>query len=302
MGSDTIQLKNVVSTISHEYLLEFTSDGAAKVSHFEINCRVLNIIPTSNLFCIFYIPSFNARWVSFSKRPRKNTSQCYTKPLDSLKNWNNRFFWVDDIVADWRTSAPKDQMPPVGSYSMADVTSLNTRRTPIQKQPEALLCLVGLSWRYILGDDVYPTFSYDDDRDMDLFSLISAPNHAKVKTETRPCASRSSGTPSTVEKSPLDFSNEDPPLLITESIGEEEQGQDELSQGAAPVRNPPYTRVALEPDLEKETVDMGALMSKMCRKRGVDEAEANAPPKVLRKDHVASHPHRVPSGGNHWLP
>nr|GFA34605.1 hypothetical protein [Tanacetum cinerariifolium] len=76
--------------------------------------------------------------------------------------------------------------------------------------------------------------------DMDLFSLISAPNPAKVKTETRPHATRevplltttanrvidmkdmtgasgSSGTPSTVEKSPLDFSNEDPPPLITES-------------------------------------------------------------------------------------
>nr|GFA83904.1 hypothetical protein [Tanacetum cinerariifolium] len=196
MGRDTIQLENVISTISQDYLLEFTSKygipeslhlelsgpedhimefpggkvviGAAKVSHFEINCRVLNIIPTLNLFRVFYIPSFNAGWMSFSKQPGKNTPQCYTKPLDSLKNWKNRFFWVDDrvfpIVTDWRTSAPKDQMPPVGSYSAADVTCLNTRRTPIQKQPEALLCMVGLSRRYFLGDDVYPTLLYDDDR------------------------------------------------------------------------------------------------------------------------------------------
>nr|GEV17796.1 hypothetical protein [Tanacetum cinerariifolium] len=134
MGRDTIQLENAVSTISHEYLLEFTSEygipeslhlelpgsedpivefsegkvgvytkffefanfripilqfpfdilghyqihlsqlsviGAAKVSHFEINCRVLNIIPTLNLFRVFYVPSFNARWMSFRKRPGK---------------------------------------------------------------------------------------------------------------------------------------------------------------------------------------------------------------------------------------
>nr|GEZ79028.1 hypothetical protein [Tanacetum cinerariifolium] len=81
---------------------------------------------------------------------------------------------------------------------------------------------------------------------MDLFSLISAPNPAKVKTGTRPRAahevslltatanlvidmedmtgaSGSSGTPSTVEKSPLDFSNEDLPPLITETIRTEEQ-------------------------------------------------------------------------------
>ncbi|GJR90491.1 hypothetical protein Tco_0214502 [Tanacetum coccineum] len=36
--------------------------------------------------------------MSFSKRSGKNTPRCYTKPLDSLKNWNNRFFWVDEKV------------------------------------------------------------------------------------------------------------------------------------------------------------------------------------------------------------
>nr|GEX53821.1 hypothetical protein [Tanacetum cinerariifolium] len=163
----------------------------------------------------------NFRWMSFSKRPGKNTPQCYTKPFDSLKNWNNRFFWVDDrvfsTVADWRTSAPKDQMPSIGSYFVPDVTILNTRRTPIQKQPEALLCLVGLSRRYFLGDDVYLTFLYDDDRDMDLFRLISAPNPAKVKTKTRPRVAH---------------------------------------EGISPVGNPPYTKVAPEPDLEKEKVAM----------------------------------------------
>nr|GFA66941.1 hypothetical protein [Tanacetum cinerariifolium] len=130
---------------------------------------------------------------------------------------------------------------------------------------------------------------------MDLFSLISAPNTAKVKTRTHPRtahevplltatanrvidmedmigASRSSRTPSTVEKSPLDFSNEDPPPLITESIRAEEQGQDEMYHRAAPVGNPPYTGVALEPDLEKETVDTRALVSKRRRKRGLDES------------------------------
>ncbi|GJV10562.1 hypothetical protein Tco_1352103 [Tanacetum coccineum] len=295
MGRDTIQLENAVSTISQEYLLEFTFEydipeglhlelpglektimdfpegkvgvytkffefadfrilisqflfdilgyyqihlsqlsviGAAKVSHFEINCRVMNIIPTLNLFRVFYVPSFNSEWMSFSKRPGKNTPRCYTKPLDSLKNWNNRFFWVDEriflTVVDWRTNAPKDEMPAANSYFAADVTVLDTHCTPIQKQPEALLCLVGLSRRYFMGDDVYPTFLYDDDRDMDLFNLISAPNPTKVKTRTCPCvahevplltvtasrvidmenvamASESSRTPSTIKKLPLDF-------------------------------------------------------------------------------------------------
>ncbi|GKA99525.1 hypothetical protein Tco_0827519 [Tanacetum coccineum] len=175
MGRDTIQLNDAVSTIYEEYLLEFTleygileslhpelhgpeepimefSEGkvgvytkffefaiyrAAKVSPFEINCRVLNIIPTLNLFRVFYIPFYNSGWMSFSKRLGKNTPPCYTNPLDSLKNWNNQFFWVDErifpTIVEWRTSAPKDKMPSADSYSVADVTILDTHRTLIKK-------------------------------------------------------------------------------------------------------------------------------------------------------------------------
>ncbi|GJU28623.1 hypothetical protein Tco_1167244 [Tanacetum coccineum] len=314
MGRDTIQLEDVVSTISEEYLLEFTLEygipeslhpelpgpeetivdfsegkvviGAAKVSHFEITCRVLNIIHTLNLFRVFYIPSYNSGWMSFSKRPGKNTPQCYTKPLDSLKNWNNRFFWVDErifpTVMEWRTNAPKDGMPSADSYSTADVTTLNTRRTLIQKQPEALLCLVGLSRRYYLGDDVYPTFLYDDDRDMDLFNLISAPNPTKVKTETRPRAAHERNRRWTLP--------EDPTPLITKRYGEEEQTQDGLSHGIPPVQNPTTTEAVPEPDSEKEVAAMGPQVNKRRHKRGNDGADANAPPKVLRKDHVALRP------------
>nr|GEU29353.1 hypothetical protein [Tanacetum cinerariifolium] len=93
---------------------------------------------------------------------------------------------------------------------------------------------------YFLGDDVYPTFLYDDSRAnayMDLFNLISAHNPTKVKTGTRPraahkvplltttasrvidmgdtaMASGSSETPAAIEKSPLDFTDEDPPPLL----------------------------------------------------------------------------------------
>nr|GEW60817.1 transposase (putative), gypsy type [Tanacetum cinerariifolium] len=149
--------------------------------------------------------------------------------------------------------------------------------------------------------------------DMDLFSLISAPNLAKVKTETRPRAahevsiltaianhaidmedmtrmSESSRTPSTVEKSLLEFSNEDPLLLITKSEEMKDHVQNELSQGILPVGNPPYTEVAPEPALEKETVSMGALVKKRHRKSGPDEAKANAPPRSSRKAVVTKDP------------
>ncbi|GJQ93516.1 hypothetical protein Tco_0004655 [Tanacetum coccineum] len=225
MGRHTIQLEDVVSTISQEYLLEFASEyfipknlhpelpgpedhivdfpegkvgvyikkiefanfripisqflfdiigyyqlhlsqllviGAAKVSHFKINCHVLNTIPIVNLFRVFYVSSYNSRWMSFSKRPGKNTPQCYTKPLDSLKNWNNRFFWVDEkvfpTVVSWCTAPIKDEKPKENTNSVVDVAILNTYRTLIQKQLEELLCLVGLSENFFLRDDESPYF------------------------------------------------------------------------------------------------------------------------------------------------
>nr|GEW97109.1 transposase (putative), gypsy type [Tanacetum cinerariifolium] len=121
-------------------------------------------------------------------------------------------------------------MPNAGTYSLEAVRVLDTHHTPIQKQPEMLLCLVGISHRYYLGDAVYPMFLHDDDRDMDLFNLIRAPNPTKVKVGSRPCAPHevplltltaprviemdepaatdSSGVPSTIERSPLDFAHE----------------------------------------------------------------------------------------------
>ncbi|GKD37504.1 hypothetical protein Tco_1257711 [Tanacetum coccineum] len=82
--------------------------------------------------------------------------------------------------------------------------------------------------------------------DMDLFNLISTPNPTKVKTGTRPRAAHevslltitasrvidmedpttaieSSGTPSTIEKSPLDFAIENLSQQITKGDGTEDQ-------------------------------------------------------------------------------
>ncbi|GKB09183.1 hypothetical protein Tco_0837495 [Tanacetum coccineum] len=157
---------------------------------------------------------------------------------------------------------------------------------------------------------------------MDLFNLISALNPAKVKTGTRPRAahevslltttanrvidmdttraSGSSGTPSTVEKSPLDFADEDLPPPNTEGVRIEEQIQDELSWEIPPVGHETTTKVILETCLEEEVATMGALVNKrrkqIGRKRANDKAEVNAPPKVLRKDHMSSPAHSAYEG------
>nr|GEV54201.1 hypothetical protein [Tanacetum cinerariifolium] len=250
--------------------------------------------------------------MSFSKRPGKNTPQCYTKPLDSLKNWNNRFFWVDErvfpTVVDWRMNAPKDGMPAENTYSIEAVRALDTHRTPIQKQPEMLMCLVGISRRYYLGDEVYPTFLRDDDRDMDLFNLIRALNPTKVKIGSRPraahevplltltvnrvvemedpaAATDSSGVPSTIERYPLDFANK---------VGASDQG------AAAPDVPPPEdVPAASAPEVgqTEEVVATDPSAAIESRKRGRDGADMNAPVKELRRDHADPRPTRSTQEG-----
>nr|GEX37202.1 hypothetical protein [Tanacetum cinerariifolium] len=313
MGRDTVQLKTDVSTISQDYLLEFTSEygisealhpdlpgpaerivdfpegkvgvytkffefanfrlplsqflfdilghyqihlsqlsviGTAKVSHFEINCRVLDIFLTLSLFRVFYIPSFHSGY--------------------------------------WRTSAPKDEMPAENTYSPEAVMILNTHCTLIQKQPEALLCLVGLSRRYFLGDEVYHIFLHDDDRDMDLFNLIRAPNPTKVKIGTRPRAAHE--VPLLTITASRVIEMEDPAAATDSS-------REAVAPEVPPLENVTNTRVAPEAGPAKGIAATGPYVIKERGKRGNDGVDTNAPPKVLRRDHADSRPTQIPMGG-----
>ncbi|GJW22403.1 hypothetical protein Tco_0033025 [Tanacetum coccineum] len=81
--------------------------GAAKVSHFEIMCRVLGYRPSLGTFHRFYVNSISNGWMSFSRRGL--TPCCLLKKFDSLKNWNDHFFWIDasicPISVPWHTGA-----------------------------------------------------------------------------------------------------------------------------------------------------------------------------------------------------
>ncbi|GKA99678.1 hypothetical protein Tco_0827672 [Tanacetum coccineum] len=127
--------------------------GAAKVSHFEILCRVHGFEPTVGLFRCFYVNSKNKGWVSFSKRPG-NTATCYTKPLDSLKNWNDRFFWVDAFACPasfpWNasTTVSKDPFPKSSQYNAEHYATLVAYPAPFHKigerdEPKLLDTIIG---------------------------------------------------------------------------------------------------------------------------------------------------------------
>ncbi|GKE48211.1 hypothetical protein Tco_1479469, partial [Tanacetum coccineum] len=101
--------------------------------------------------------------MSFSKRS-DTAPVCYTKPLDSLKHWNDSFFWVDSSYFSfpilWHTKkmVTRDPSPTVDEFSAEACDFLAAHQAPFQKFTESLLCLVGISHYYDLDNDVYPTF------------------------------------------------------------------------------------------------------------------------------------------------
>ena len=136
--------------------------GAAKITNFEVNCRLLAINPTINLFRAFYHTTWSNGWVSFLKRAGR--LQCYTEKVDALRNWRERFFWVDDKVFPWlfefdtQGTLPKNERPDPGTNNVGDMQTINTNRIPINSYPEEFLVYMGISRNYFQGADEVPTF------------------------------------------------------------------------------------------------------------------------------------------------
>nr|GEV80337.1 hypothetical protein [Tanacetum cinerariifolium] len=216
MVRDSVQLETAVNTISHEYLLKFTSEyGISEMLHPEL-------------------PGPGDRIIDF---PEGKVDEC-----------------VFPTVVDWRTNASKDRMPTNGTYSVEAVRALDTHRTPIQKQPEMLLCLV----------------------EMDLFSLIRTLNPTKMDEPA--AATDSSGVSSAVEKSPLDFAHEDG-ASDQGTTAPEVPSPEDVPATAAPEVGQSEGAIAAEPPVARES-----------RKRGHDGIDATAPPKLLRRDHAGLRP------------
>nr|GEU70381.1 hypothetical protein [Tanacetum cinerariifolium] len=272
MGRDTVQLETAISTISQEYLLKFTSEyGLSKV------------LPPK-------LPGPEETIVDFPKG-----------------KVDERVF---PTVVDWHTSAPKDEMLAEETFSAETVTILNTHRTPTKNNQKHCYVFVNCLCRPTFLKTYQQLFLIAD---MDLFNLIRAPNPTKVKTGTRLRAAHEVpllivtasrviemkdpatttdffGVPSTVERSPLDFANENPSQQSTEGNGTKDQGQETVAPEVPPSENVMTTGVAPEAGLVEEIAAMGPRVIKERRQRGNDGVDTNAPPKVLRKDHANSQP------------
>nr|GEX75772.1 transposase (putative), gypsy type [Tanacetum cinerariifolium] len=142
------------------------------------------------LFRCFYANSKKNGWMSFVKRGDKSLV-CYTKPLDSLKIWNDHFFWVDDFACPtsfpcrYAKNVTRDPALKATDFNAQDYATLVAHPSLFRKFPEEFLCLVGLSRHYTLDEDTYPSFVDRDGEDMDIFAFIHTADPTKVKVFKR---------------------------------------------------------------------------------------------------------------------
>ncbi|GJV83799.1 hypothetical protein Tco_1523697 [Tanacetum coccineum] len=121
--------------------------------------------------------------MSFSKRPDSD-AVCYTKPLDSLKHWNDHFFWVDSFACptlfSWHTdkNVSRDPFSKSTEFNANHYPILVAHPAPFWKFPEPFLCLVGMSRYYTLDEDTYPSFFHDD-------GTVADPTKVKVGERER---------------------------------------------------------------------------------------------------------------------
>nr|GEV36572.1 hypothetical protein [Tanacetum cinerariifolium] len=241
MGRDTVQLETAVNTISHEYLLEFTSEyGIPETLHPEL-------------------PGPEDRIVDLPEG--KVGGGC---PL-----------------VRGRGRIPPMLHQALGlSQELEQPLLLGGRESVPDHQPEMLLCLVRISRRYYLGDEVYPTFLHDDDRDMDMFNLIRALNPTKVKTGSRPRAAHEVPLLTLTANRVVEM--EDPAGVVAPKVPPPE----DVPAVSAPEVGQAEEVAATDPSAATES-----------RKRGRDGADVNAPAKVLRRDHADPRPTGSTRGG-----
>nr|GEV17279.1 hypothetical protein [Tanacetum cinerariifolium] len=79
--------------------------------------------------------------MSFSKRPGTDVV-CYTKPLDSLKGWNDHFLWVDTSACSslfsWHTSksVSREAVPKSSEFNAEHYATLVAYPAPFHKEDE----------------------------------------------------------------------------------------------------------------------------------------------------------------------
>ncbi|GJZ63030.1 hypothetical protein Tco_0619451 [Tanacetum coccineum] len=168
------------------HISQLSPFGAARISHFEVLTRVLDLGPFVAVFRAFYTRIYSDGLFSFAKRSLSAPS-CLSKPPDSIKNWADHFFWVDfrvfpiSVLLYTGGVLEKDPAPHLTARQEQPVQVLSSNKAPFRRYPECFLALVGLSPYYPFGENTYPAFERPDRTDMGLLDYIRTADPRKVQ-------------------------------------------------------------------------------------------------------------------------
>ncbi|GJS66020.1 hypothetical protein Tco_0680584 [Tanacetum coccineum] len=130
--------------------------GLTRLTLFELYCRSLHIVPSVNLFRVFYKIGKQGDWFTFERRVGPGSGgKILNETFSGLKGWKKRFFFLDRRAIPqamaWRhhDSDIHDPLPTDG-FSASDVATLTSQSIDIRPVPSGLLFHAGLAttWEF----------------------------------------------------------------------------------------------------------------------------------------------------------
>nr|GEV71381.1 ribosomal protein L5, mitochondrial [Tanacetum cinerariifolium] len=253
-------------TTTKPLIIEYLGTPAAKMSHFEVFCRVHGFEPTVGLFCCFY---------------------------------NDRFFWVDvfacPVSFHWNTSkgVPKDPFSKSSEFNTEHYATLVALPALFHKYPEPFLCLVGISRYYTLDEDAYPEFLGDNDEGMDLLAFIRTADPTKIFDE------RASGDGQDADVQPVAVTND---TIVVDVAPLQPRRQRKRKTTVADAGGPSHPPKKLREDFgslsEISTTGKSMAVVQSLFSRAMLEAEARGAP-IPRLPFVTSSVLAIPEHSSH---
>ncbi|GJZ66698.1 hypothetical protein Tco_0623394 [Tanacetum coccineum] len=130
--------------------------GLTRLTLFELYCRSLHIVPSVNLFRVFYKIGKQGDWFTFERRVGPGSrGKILNETFFGLKGWKKRFFFLDRRAIPqamaWRhhDSDIHDPLPTDGFHA-SDVVTLTNQSIDIRPVPSGLLFHAGLAttWEF----------------------------------------------------------------------------------------------------------------------------------------------------------
>ncbi|GJU18677.1 hypothetical protein Tco_1146643 [Tanacetum coccineum] len=130
--------------------------GLTRLTLFELYCRSLHVVPSVDLFRVFYKIGKQGDWFTFERRVGPGSGgKILNETFSGLKGWKKRFFFLDRRAIPqamaWRHHDSDIHDPlPIDGFRASDVVTLTNQSIDIRPVPSGLLFHAGLAttWEF----------------------------------------------------------------------------------------------------------------------------------------------------------